>query len=288
MIEGGIEKKEEIIGKKEEIMLKRKPVSDPGFDETIKKLTPEKIEKAINAVLNVGKNAARFVSPLETCIHCALCAPACHWYMSHDKDATYAPVAKVRMTLWEMIKRKGKVSPEFMKQAARIVFCECNLCRRCSMYCPFGFDIAYQLGMVRRICFILGLIPQNILDQDNSHSATLNQLWISQADWIDTMQWQEEEVRAEIKNARIPVDKEGADVMWCPLGTEPKIATYHIARTAKIMNVAGIDWTVASRDGWDAANMAMFIRDMETMQRVVRGIYDNALRLKVKRVVLTE
>jgi Fe-S oxidoreductase len=269
-------------------VLKRKPVNDPGFDETAKRLTPEKIEKAINAVINLRKNAGRFLAPLETCIHCALCAEACHWYMSHGKDPTYAPVAKVKMTLWEMIKRNGKVDAEFMKQAARIAFCECNICRRCSMYCPYGLDIAYQLGMVRRICFLLGLVPQNILDQDNSHSATLNQLWITEADWVDTMQWQEEEVRADVKNPHIAVDKEGADVMWCPLGTEPKIATYHIARTAKIMHVAGIDWTVASLDGWDCANMSMFIRDFETMQRVVRGIYENAMRLKIKRIVLTE
>ena len=278
----------ENVKKEDWLKLKRKPVSDPGFDETVKNLTPEKIEKVVNAVLNIGKNAARFMAPLETCIHCALCSEACHWYQSHGKDPTYAPVAKVKMTLWELIKRKGKVSPEFMKQVARIVFCECNLCRRCSMYCPFGLDIAYQLGMVRRICFILGLVPQNILDQTHSLSATLTQLWITQGDWIDTMQWQEEEVRADIKNVRIPIDKEGADVMWCPLGTEPKIATYHIARTAKIMNVAGIDWTVSAQDGWDAAQMGMFIRDMETMQRCARGIYDNAMRLKIKRIVLTE
>jgi len=278
----------EHVKKKDWLELKRRPVKDPGFDETVKKLTPEKIEKVVNAVLNAGKNAGRFMAPIETCIHCALCSEACHWYLSHDKDPTYAPVAKVKMTLWELIKRKGKVSPEFMKQVARIVFTECNLCRRCSMYCPFGLDIAYQLGMIRRICFLLGLVPQNILDQTNSLSATLTQLWITQPDWIDTMQWQEEEVRADIKNARIPVDKEGADVMWCPLGTEPKVATYHIVRMAKIMNVAGIDWTVPAEDGWDSANMGMFIRDMETMQRVVRGIYDNAARLKVKRIVLTE
>lgn len=268
--------------------LKRKPVKDICFDETVKNLTTEKIEKVVNAVLNIGKNAGRFMAPLETCIHCALCSDACHWYLSHDKDPTYAPVAKVKMTLWELIKKKGKVSPEFMKQVARIAFCECNLCRRCSMYCPFGLDIAYQIGMVRRMCFLLGLVPQNILDQTNSLSATLTQLWITQADWIDSIQWQEEEVRAEIKNATIPIDKEGAEVMWCPLGTEPKVAAYHIARMATIMNVAGIDWTVASEDGWDSANMGMFIRDMETMQRVVRGIFDNAARLRVKRIVLTE
>jgi hypothetical protein len=53
----------------------------------------------------------------------------------------------------------------------------------------------------------------NLVDYVNSLSSTLNQLWITQADWIDTMQWQEEEVRAEIKNARIPIEKEGAVIM---------------------------------------------------------------------------
>jgi len=270
------------------IELKRKEIKDPGVDESIKKLTPEKIEKVINGVLNLRNTAARFKAPLDTCIHCALCSEACHWYHSFGKDPTYTPVAKVRMTLWEMIKRKGKVSPEFIKQCVRISFGECNLCRRCSMYCPYGLDIAYQIGMVRRICFALGVAPQAIMDYDNSLSATLTQLWISQGDWVDTNLWLEEEMRAEIKNPRIPVDKEGAEVMWAPLGTEPKVATYHINRIATIMQVAGVDWTVASQDGWDSANMAMFIRDMETMQRIVRGLYENAIRLKVKRLVLTE
>lgn len=142
--------------------------------------------------------------------------------------------------------------------------------------------------MVRRICFLLGVVPQTILDQDNSQSATLTQLWISQADWIDTIQWLEDETRLEYKNLRLPIENEGAEVMWAPLGTEPKIATYHVVRTAIIMNVAGINWTVPSKDGWDSVNMSMFIRDFETMQRVVLGLYENALRLKVKRLVLTE
>lgn len=271
-----------------ELRIKRKKVVDPGFDETIKRLTPEKIEKTINAVLNLRKTAARFLAPLETCIHCALCSDACQFYLSHDKDPTYSPASKLRLTLWEMIRRKGKVSPEFIKQCARIAFTECNICHRCSMYCPFGLDITYQMGMVRRICFLLGVVPHNILDQDNSQSATLNQLWISQADWIDTIQWLEDETRLEYKNLRLPIEKEGAEVMWAPLGTEPKIATYHVVRTGIIMNVAGIDWTVPSQDGWDSVNMAMFIRDFETMQRVVLGLYENCLRLKVKRLVLTE
>src|SRR3972149_2056002 len=62
----------------------RKPVADPGFDETVKKLTTEKIEKTINSVLKGMSTRVR--AALETCIHCALCSDACHWYLSHDKD----------------------------------------------------------------------------------------------------------------------------------------------------------------------------------------------------------
>ncbi len=232
--------------------------------------------------------SARIKAVLETCIHCGLCSEACQWYLSNDKDPTYAPVAKMRMTIWEMLKRDGKVDAEFIKQCARIVFTECNICHRCSMYCPYGLDITFIIGMVRRICFLLGVVPQRQMDQDHAHAATLNQVWYSQNDWIDTMQWQEEEVGAEFKNLRIPIDKEGAEVMWLPLGAEPKTGLYHIERTAKIMHAAGVDWTVPGKDVWDSSNMPMFLRDFVTMQRIVRGLYENAARLRIKKMVLTE
>jgi len=142
--------------------------------------------------------------------------------------------------------------------------------------------------MVRRICFLLGVVPQRQIDQDHAHATWLNQVWLSQNDWIDTMQWLEEETRPEYKDLRIPIDKEGADVMWLPLGAEPKTGVHHITRLAIIMYVAGIDWTVPGKDVWDSSNMGMFIRDFFTMQRIVRGIYENASRLRIKRLVLTE
>ena len=259
---------------------------DIGLDETIKRLTPEKIEKTIKAVL--GGRSARIKAVLETCIHCGLCSEACQWYLSNDKDPTYAPVAKMRMTIWEMLKRDGKVDAEFIKQCARIVFTECNICHRCSMYCPYGLDVTFIIGMVRRICFLLGVVPQRMMDQDQAHIATLNQVWMSQNDWLDTMQWLEEETRLEYKDLRIPIDKEGADVMWFPLGAEPKTGVHHIVRTAIIMNAAGINWTVPGKDVWDSSNMPMFIRDFFTMQRIVRGLFENAARLRIKKLILTE
>jgi len=279
------DKKEKIVSREFPEYI-REPNPDPGIDDTWQNLKPEQIEKTIMAVL--GAQTGRIRAVMETCIHCGLCAEACQWYLSSDKDPTFAPVAKMKMTAWEMLKRKGKVDAEFIKQTARIVFTECNICHRCSMYCPYGLDITFIIGLVRRICFILGVVPQRMMDQDHSHATVLNQVWYTQNDWVDTMQWQEEEVGAEYKDLRIPIDKEGAEVLWYPLGGEPKTNTYHIERTAKIMMVAGVDWTVAGVDTWDSSNMPMFLRDFTTMNRVVRGLYDNATRLRVKKMVLTE
>ena len=92
----------------------RDPNPDVGLDESIKDLKPEQIEKTIMAVL--GAQTARIRAVMETCIHCGLCSEACQWYLSSDKDPTFAPVAKMKMTAWEMLKRKGKVDAEFIKQ----------------------------------------------------------------------------------------------------------------------------------------------------------------------------
>jgi Fe-S oxidoreductase len=90
------------------IKAERKPVADQGIDENIKKLDPATIEKVIKSVLD-KETAARLRTYIQTCIHCGLCSEACHYFLSHDRDPSYAPVGKVRQTLWEIMRRKGKV-----------------------------------------------------------------------------------------------------------------------------------------------------------------------------------
>jgi len=264
-----------------------KKIVDAGIDESIKKLTPEKIEKVINKALAV-MGRGRLKTYVDTCIHCGLCSEACHYYLSHDGDPRFAPVAKVRQTMWPIMKNKGRVSPDFIKRAAEIAYTECNLCRRCTMYCPFGIDIAYIILSVRRICHLLGVTPLYLQDTAHSHSVTMNQMWVKQDDWIDTIQWQEEELRSELKNPYIPVDKEGADIMYSVIGPEPKFQAQLIGYAAKIMQVAGIDWTYPSFDGWDNSDIAMYSGDHEIMGRVKRAHFEAAFKLKVKKIVMGE
>jgi Fe-S oxidoreductase len=262
-------------------------VEDAGLDETIKKLTPEKIQKVVKHVIT-NETAARLQAYVETCVRCGLCAEACHTCLSRDGDPEYAPVAKVKNTIWELIKQDGRVAPETLRSMARIAFTECNVCRRCSMYCPFGIDIAYLLLTMRRICSLLGVVPQYLQDTTNSHSATQNQMWVQQDEWIDTLQWQEEEARDEISTARIPLEKEGAEIMYSVIAPEPKILAQLLGNMAQIFTVAGADWTMPATDGWDNSNMAMYSGDFEIMSRVEKLHWDTAARLKVKKVVMGE
>ncbi len=260
---------------------------DQGIEIGASSLTEAKIEAVIKSVLE-NETGARLRTYVDTCIHCGLCSEACHYYLSHDNDPRFSPVGKVKQTLWEMIRKKGKVTPEFIKRAAIISHTECNLCKRCAMYCPFGIDIAYIMSVVRRIIHRLGVTPLYIQDTAHSHAVTMNQMWVKGDEWPDTLQWQEEEARAEIPSLRIPLDKEGADTMYSVIAPEPKFQAQLIYQAAVIMEVAGIDWTMPSGIGWDNSDMAMFTGDNEIMGRIKRTHYEAASRLKVKRIVMGE
>ena len=270
-----------------EVITPHAPPPDPGLDKGIAKLTPEKIKKVIDRVLN-AETGARIKAYVETCVRCGLCAEGCHYYISHEGDPQYAPVSKVKQTLWEIIKHKGNVSPEFIRQAALIAYTECNLCRRCAMYCPLGIDTAYMMQVVRRICHLLGVTPRYIQDTAHSHSATYNQMWVKDDEWIDSLLWQEEEARDEIPNLRIPIEKEGADIMYSVIAPEPKFQTHLIYLAAVIMNETGVNWTMPATPGWDNSDMAMFTGDFELMGRLKRAHFETAQRLKVKRIVMGE
>ncbi|MDQ7032310.1 MAG: (Fe-S)-binding protein [Desulfonauticus sp.] len=264
-----------------------KVLEDEGLIQGIKQLDTNKIQKIVNETIS-KETGARLQAYIQTCMHCGLCSKACHYYLSHDNDPRYSPVGKVKQTLWKLVQAKGSVSPRDILDMAKIAYTECNLCKRCSMYCPFGIDIAYLLSMVRRICFKLGVAPMYIQDTSHSHAATMNQMWVKDDEWIDSLQWQEDEARDEIPDLRIPLEKEGADILYSVIGPEPKFRTQLIYQAAVIMHVAKVNWTMPATPGWDNSDMAMYLGDYEVMGRLKRLHFETARRLRVKRIVMGE
>ncbi len=264
-----------------------KQIYDKGIEEGAARLTPQKIHQTYQQMMD-AEAGARLKTYVETCVSCGLCSEACHFYLSNDKDPRFAPAGKVRQTMAELMKKKGKVSVDFMKKASEIASTECNLCKRCAQYCPFGLDVAFVMLFVRRLCHKLGISPQYIQDTAHSHSATYNQMWVKEDEWIDSLQWQEEEAQEEIENLRIPVEKEGADIFYSVIGPEPKFRAQLIYQAAVIFNAAGLNWTMPATPGWDNSDMAMYTGDNEIMARIKRMHFETAMRLKVKRVVMGE
>ncbi len=262
-------------------------IIDDGLDKGMEKLTQDRIEKVIDQVMS-GETGARLKAYVEACVHCGLCSDACHAYLSRDRDPKLSPAGKVKRTMSVILKKGGKVTPEFIREASEIASTECNACKRCAMYCPFGIDPAYIMLVVRRICHLCGVTPLYIQDTAHSHAVTQNQMWVKEDEWIDTLQWQEEDAREELPNLRIPLDKEGADFMYSVIGPEPKFQAELIYQAAYIFNVAGLDWTMPSCPGWDNSDMAMYTGDNEIMGRNKRFHFEAAQRLKVKKIVMGE
>ncbi|MCP4592952.1 MAG: (Fe-S)-binding protein, partial [bacterium] len=262
-------------------------IADEGLDRGAAKLRPERIRNVIREVLD-NETGARLKVYTDTCVHCGLCAEACHFYLSNDNDPRFSPAGKVRQTVWELLRKKGDVGADFIRRAAEIAYTECNLCRRCSMYCPFGIDIAYLMLVIRRICHKLGVTPQYIRATADSHAATLNQMWVREDEWTDSLMWQEEEARDEIPDIRIPLEKEGADILYSVIGPEPKFRAQLIYQAAVIMHQAGMSWTMPATPGWDNSDMCMYTGDNEMMGRLKKAHFETALRLRAKRIVMGE
>ncbi|MCG8471860.1 MAG: (Fe-S)-binding protein [Desulfobacterales bacterium] len=261
-------------------------VEDPGIEEGLKHFDSQKTKKIIQRVIKT-EASPRFKAYMATCMRCGLCSESCHHYLSMDKNPSWSPAGKVKESLVPLLFAR-KITPEMIKRSAIIAYTRCNLCKRCTLYCPLGVDLTYLIALVRRICFLSGVVPKYIQDTANSHSATFNQMWIKDDEWLDSLYWQEEEAREELPDLSIPIDVEGAEVMYSVIGPEPKFRAQLIYQAAMILEKAGISWTFPGSRGWDNSDMCMYVGDYEMMGRLKKAHFDTAIRLKVNRIVMGE
>jgi len=144
------------------------------------------------------------------------------------------------------------------------------------------------MTIVRRICHLLGVTPAYIQDRANSHAATMNQMWVKDDEWIDNIHRQEKETREGFTHVRIPLEKEGADIMYSVIAPELKFQTRLMRYAAVIMNTAKVNWTMPATPGWDNSDMAMLAGDNELSGRLKKEHFETAARLRVKRIVMGE
>jgi len=224
---------------------------------------------------------------LEICAHCGMCADSCFFYLANKKDPEQVPSYKIQSTLGRLVKAPHKADNAFMQYCMDTAWGKCTCCNRCGSYCPFGIDMGVMFSYLRGLLFSQGFVPWELKIGSGMHRIYQAQMDVTSEDWVETCEWMAEESEEEYPGLEIPIDKEGADIMYTVNAREPKHYPQDIAEAAMLFHIAGENWTVPSK-GWEETSLAMFAGDWEACKMQVESVYAAMDRLKPKRMVVTE
>jgi Fe-S oxidoreductase len=242
-------------------------------------------DKLAAALKNTCKSRTR--TWLSMCARCGLCADSCFLYRVNDCDPTQVPSYKIQTTLGEMVRKNGKVDNEFMRHCMEVAWAQCTCCNRCGQFCPHGIDMGVMFSYLRGLLYAQGFVPWELKIGAGMHRVYRAQMDVTNEDWVETCEWMAEEQEEEWPGLTIPVDKEGADIMYTCNAREPKHYPEDIAEAAILFHIAGENWTVPS-EGWEQTSLAMFAGDWEACTMQVKSVYSAMERLKPRRMVGTE
>jgi Fe-S oxidoreductase len=243
------------------------------------------------------------VASLVGCVHCGLCAESCHYALTRPGDPTMTPVYKadqIRRVFKRHVDWTGRIAPWWvharrpvddgdLNRLKNIVFGTCSGCRRCTFNCPMGVDTAALIRFTRGLLTELGIVPEGVFNVSRDQWETGNQMAVTERDYIETLEWMRDDLRSELgrPDLEIPVEKENCDFMYTINPREIKFDPRSIAQAAKIFFLAGESWTLP-RWGWDQTNFGLFSGDDRLGGTVARNLYEAAVRLRAKRIVISE
>lgn len=239
---------------------------------------------------------------LNACVHCGLCAESCHYYRT-EPALDNVPARKldhVAAAFKRHFTTAGRLVPglvgarPFDRAMVRAwldtVFGRCTLCGRCSLNCTIGIGLPRVFRAARAALAAMGLVPDDLQATVDNSLVHGNNMAITRADWVDTVQWLEEELQMETGDpgARLPLDKQGAKVLFTVNPREPKFFPLSLQASAKVFWAAGEDWTLASDPGWDLTNYGLFNCNDEQAGRITQNLVDAMERLGCTTLVIGE
>ena len=269
--------------------------------ETEKTRSGEKARKFVEGFRGKMNANRQALLSMASCAHCGMCAESCHYYLATgDPEMTPAYKAdQIRKLYKRHVDWLGRILPfwvggrtftsdEDLERLKDVVFGSCTMCRRCTVNCPFGIDKALIMRMTRGLLVAQGIAPEGITSVMKDQYEVGNQMGVSDEDYVETIEWLEEELQAECgPDARMPIDEEGAEIVYVVNPREVKYAPMSLVAAAKIFHVAGASWTLPST-GWDNTNFGLFSGDDKLGGHMGKLAFDQAIRLGVERMVISE
>ena len=250
------------------------------------KAAREELDRRYNKIVGVASS--------NLCTHCGWCVDQCHYYLA-TKDPTISPVAKA-----ERVRRVYKRHHDWMSRIfpfwtgakelteqeldewVEIAYRNCTLCDRCMANCPLAVDTAQVLLAARGVLLAAGKAPEMLVQLADSALAREENLEFFREFYLEQLKELEVEVQDRLGSdkARIPVDVEGAKILYVPLS-----GAHTITPPATVFNAVGESWTISM---FEAANYATYLGDIPKAKRIAERILKEAERLKVQEIVITE
>ncbi|PKQ29638.1 MAG: hypothetical protein CVT60_04350 [Actinobacteria bacterium HGW-Actinobacteria-10] len=230
---------------------------------------------------------------MDVCVRCAICKDSCHQYVATG-DLKYLPARRAELVR-EVYRRYFTASGRFMpalyeaREPDDTLLDElydstysCTGCRRCMYYCPFSIDTQWVVSAAKAILIAVGRGNQMLEQLADVAIFKADNMEMFRDPLLEGFKGMETRVR-EITGdptAEIPVDREGADILYVALA-----GAHSIIPAAVIFNEAEENWTLSF---FDSANYGFFYGDPERARLIAKRYMDEAARLGVKDIVITE
>lgn len=252
----------------------------------------QRVQKAMHHfVKNFNTQTASY---LDGCLHCGMCADACHYHVQTG-DPKYTPIWKIELFkqaykrevgpfafFYRLFGFKKEVTIDQLEEWQHLLYDSCTVCGRCSLICPMGIDIAGMVSMARHGMFHAGLVPQELHATAEKAAATGSPLGITPEKFSDRVEWMADEYDLEI-----PLDVDKADVLAVMSSIEIQKYPDSIAATAKILNATGDSWTFRT-DGFEATNFGMLSGNVNWQKEATLKLIDAAVKIGAQTLVLPE
>ena len=259
----------------------------------------ELTEKALNILRHPADS--KLITHLNACVHCGLCGTSCLFFKTLD-DPKYIPGKKVDLVS-SLYRRYcttiGKVAPNLVhardlddamvEEMVDSLYGACTMCGRCVKHCSIGVDIPFIVRTGRRMLATMGMVPKTLQATVDAAVNTGNNMGIPEDEFVDTIQWMEEEMQDEegFETATIPLNQPGKDILYTLNPREPKFFPLSIAAAAKIFYAAGASWTL-STEMYDVTNYGYFSGNDEEATAIAKKMFDEVHKLNCKTLVLGE
>ena len=252
----------------------------------------ERVDIAMRSfVRDFGAVAATY---MESCIHCGMCAEACHFYVQTG-DPKYTPIWKIEpfkqaykrevspfAPVMRALNLKRKVTLEELEEWQELLYDSCTMCGRCTMICPMGIDIASLVGLARHGMHKAGLVPHELWAVAERAEREGSPLGATAQVFEDRVEWMGDEHDVDMH-----MNLDEADVLVTMSSIEIQKYPESMAAVAKVLNHMGLSWTFRT-DGYEATNFGLLSGNADWQKDMSMKLIEAAIACKAKILLLPE